>query len=206
MIWRLLPLIGMLLLFAIACCWRSWLQRRRHGHSGIVLFRSEAPGQNLRDGMLVVLFVLLAVQAVVAAGWLERLSPLIGGDRSAGGLHQLAGAGLMFAGITLLVAAQLNLGASWRIGIEERARPGLVTGGLYQFCRNPIFLALLVIIAGYTLMIPTVLSFALLIGAYVVIRLQISAEESYLIRTYGESYRDYARKIGRLVPGIGNLR
>ena len=45
-----------------------------------------------------------------------------------------------------------------RIGIEDAARPGLVTGGLYRFCRNPIFLALLVVIAGYTLMLPTVLS------------------------------------------------
>ena len=41
---------------------------------------------------------------------------------------------------------------------EDAARPDSVTGGLYRFCRNPIFLALLVVIAGYTLMLPTVLS------------------------------------------------
>ena len=80
-----------------------------------------------------------------------------------------------------------------------------MTGGLYRLCRNPIFLALLVIIVGYS-DIPTVLSLALLVGSYVGIRLQIAAEESYLQRAYGDSFRDYAREVGRLLPGIGKLR
>jgi protein-S-isoprenylcysteine O-methyltransferase Ste14 len=206
MIWRFLPLIGLFLVFAIAGCWRPWLQRRRYGTSGIALFKSKTPGQNLRDAMLVVLAVPLAGQAVVAAGSPERLSLLGAADRSAGGLWQFAGAGLMFAGIALLAAAQLDLGASWRIGIDDGAKPGLVTGGLFRFCRNPIFLALLVIITGYTLMIPSVLSLALLVGAYIGIRLQIAAEESYLQRAYGDSFREYAHKVGRLLPGIGKLR
>jgi protein-S-isoprenylcysteine O-methyltransferase Ste14 len=203
MIWRFLPLTGLLLLFAIAGGWRAWLQRRRHGTSGIVLFRSKTPGQNLRDGMPVVLFVLLAGQAVVAAGSPHRLPLLVEAES---GLRQFAGAGLMLAGIVLLVAAQLDLGASWRVGIEDEAKPGLVTGGLYRLCRNHIFLALLVVIAGYTLMIPTVLSLVLLAGAYVGIRLQIAAEERHLQRAYGDSFRDYARSVGRLIPGIGRLR
>ena len=46
MIWRFLPLTGVLLLFVVAGGWRPWLQRRRYGTSGIVLFRSDTPGQN----------------------------------------------------------------------------------------------------------------------------------------------------------------
>ena len=206
MVWRFLPLTGVLLLFVVAGGWRPWLQRRRYGTSGIVLFRSDTPGQNLRDGMLVALFLLLAGQAVVAAGAPQRLALLGGTDPSAGGLRPFAGAGLMLSGVALVAAAQLHLGASWRIGIEDAARPGLVTGGLYRFCRNPIFLALLVVIAGYTLMLPTVLSLVLLAGAYLGIRLQIAAEERYLERAYGDSFRDYAGRVGRLLPGLGKLR
>ena len=36
-------------------------------------------------------------------------------------------------------------------------------------------------------------------------RAQIGGEEAYLIATYGEAFRDYARRVGRLVPGIGKL-
>ena len=164
----------------------------------------EPPGQNLRDGMLVVFFLLLAAQAVVAAGAPQRLALLGGADPSVGGLRPLAGAGLMLAGIALVAAAQLHLGASWRIGIEDAARPGTVTGGLYRFCRNPIFLAMLVVIAGYTLMLPTVPSLVLLAGAYLGIRLQIAAEERYLERAYGNSFRDYAGRAGRLLPVSGS--
>jgi len=49
------------------------------------------------------------------------------------------------------------------------------------------------------------LSAALLAGAYIGTRQQIAAEEAYLVRTYGDQYRTYARRVGRLVPGIGKL-
>jgi protein-S-isoprenylcysteine O-methyltransferase Ste14 len=80
-----------------------------------------------------------------------------------------------------------------------------VTDGLYRFSRNPIFLALLAALAGYLLLLPTLLSAAILVGAWLAIRQQIAEEESYLLRTYGEQYRDYARRVGRLLPGLGKL-
>lgn len=201
-----LPLAGAVLLAAIVFVWRPWLQHRRHGHSGILLFRSDSWAQKARDGMGLVLVMLLLGQAVVAARWPQAL-PLAEADlRSAPGVRHVLGAVLLFGGLILLVAAQLDLGASWRIGIEEGARPGLITGGLYRYCRNPIFLALLVILAGYTLLLPTLLSAAMLAGAYVAIRQQIAAEEAYLLRTYGREYREYARRVGRLLPGVGKLQ
>ena len=199
-----LPLAGTLILFAIVFVWRPWLQRRRHGSSGVLLFRGGA-AQKARDGMGLVLIVLLIGQALVGAAWPETL-PLAEADLRPGtGVRPVLGAVLLFGGLVLLVAAQLNLGASWRIGIEEDARPGLVTDGLYRFCRNPIFLALLVFLAGNALLLPTLLSALMLIGAYLAIRQQIAEEERYLVRTYGEQYLQYARRVGRLLPGIGKL-
>lgn len=202
---RYLPLVGVVLLAAIAFVWRPWLQYRRHGSWGILLFQSGGPAQKARDGMLLVLFALLLGQAIVAAGWPQAL-PLAEADlRSAPVIRHALGAVLLLGGLLLLVAAQLDLGASWRIGIEEGARPGLVTTGLYAFSRNPIFLALLVTLAGYALLLPTLLSAAMLAGAYVAIRQQIGEEERYLLRAYGEQYREYARHVGRLLPGVGKL-
>lgn len=81
-----------------------------------------------------------------------------------------------------------------------------MTDGLYRFCRNPIYLALLIVVAGYALLVPTLLSLALLIGTYVGSRQQTLAEEAYLARVYGDAYRAYARCVGRFLPGIGRLR
>jgi protein-S-isoprenylcysteine O-methyltransferase Ste14 len=38
------------------------------------------------------------------------------------------------------------------------------------------------------------------------IRAQIHAEEEYLLRAYGDAYRAYGRRVGRLLPGIGRFR
>jgi len=70
---------------------------------------------------------------------------------------------------------------------------------------NPIFFAILVMLAGYTLLLPTRLSLLLLVGAFIGIRQQVLTEEAYLSRTYGEAYRAYARHVGRFVPGRGKL-
>ena len=203
MIVRLLPLFGSLVLVGIVC-WRAWMQFHRHGTWGIVLFRSRRFGENLRDGLALALFALLVGQASVWALSPETLKPW-GAKYSARMVWEASGAMLLVAGLVLLVRAQLDLGASWRIGVDESARPGLITSGLYRFCRNPIFLALLLVWTGYTLLLPTTLSLCLLIGGFIGIRQQVLLEEAYLTRTYSGAYRDYARHVGRFVPGIGRL-
>jgi protein-S-isoprenylcysteine O-methyltransferase Ste14 len=201
---KYLPLAGVLLLVAIVFVWRPWLQRRRHGTWGIVVFKGNLL-QNVRDVMLVVLPLLLLGQAAVAAWWPDALALSEADRRTPPGVRVALGTVLLFGGLLLQAAAMLDLGASWRIGIEEGARPGLVTGGLYRFSRNPIFFALLAALAGYMLLLPTLLSAAILAGVYLAIRQQIAEEETYLVRTYGEQYRNYARRVGRLLPGIGKL-
>jgi protein-S-isoprenylcysteine O-methyltransferase Ste14 len=201
---RYLPLAGVLLLVAMVFVWRPWLQRRRHGSWGIVVFKGST-AQNARDVMLVVLPILLIGQAAVAAWWPQALPLSEADSRAAAGVRVALGALLLLGGLLLQAAAMLHLGASWRIGIEQGARPGLVTGGLYRFSRNPIFLALSAVLVGYTLLIPTLLSALILIGAVFAIRQQIAEEESYLLRAYGEAYRAYARRVGRLLPGVGKL-
>jgi len=199
-----LPLAGILILIAMVFVWRPWLQRRRHGTWGVVVFKGSL-AQKVRDGMLVVLPVLLLGQAVIAAWWPDALALSEADRRTAPGARHVLGAALLFGGLLLQAAAMLDLGASWRIGIDPTSRPGLITGGLYRFTRNPIFLALIAVLAGYTLLLPTLLSAVILVGAGLAIRQQIAEEEGYLLRTYGQQYRDYARRVGRLLPGIGKF-
>jgi protein-S-isoprenylcysteine O-methyltransferase Ste14 len=205
---RFLPLAAILAFIAIAFGWRAWLQSRRYGTSGILLFRSTRRGQMVRDSLTLVWFAVLIGQAAAAMWpeWLARRALLASPAGPAADILGAIGVVLLVAGLVLMVTAQLELGASWRIGIDSAARPGLVTSGIYRYSRNPIFLAFLVILVGYALLIPTALSLALLIGTYVGVRGQIAAEEAYLEHAYGEAYRDYAGRVGRFVPGIGRRR
>jgi len=202
---RFLPLVGVALLLAIIC-WRSWWQLRRYGSRGIRFLRSERWQQRLRDALAAILVLFLAGQAVMAAAWPEALASRYAIEPPSAGIWPAIGMIVLLAGGGLLVVAQLDLGASWRIGIEERARPGLVTSGLYRFCRNPIFSAILIMLTGYTLLLPTRLSVVLLVFIFIGMRLQVLTEEGYLLRAYGDAYRGYARRVGRFLPGVGRLR
>ena len=178
-----IPLIGVMIFLGVLC-WRSWWQRRRYGSAGVLFFRSRRWPERLRDALGVVLVLFLVGQAIRAAAWPQSLARLGLTDDAAAEIWQAIGTALLFGGIALLVIAQLNLGASWRIGIEE--------GGI--------------MLTGYTLLLATRLSLALLVGAFIGIRQQVVTEEAYLFRTYGDVYRAYARRVGRFVPGIGRLR
>lgn len=202
MIVNWVPAIFLALFVGVGFGWRIWLQWRRFGHSGLALFRSGRLAQHLRETSLFAVALLLGFQ-VVAAGAapdrVARLAPLA----AFGGFGYGLGYLLAFGGLALMVRAQLEMGASWRIGVDERSRPGLVTHGLYARTRNPIYLAMFLAFAGLVLLLPTWTTFGALIGALLAVRQQVREEEAYLLRTYGDEFRRYAARVGRFVPGLG---
>ena len=201
-----LPLIAVLVFYGLGFGWRTWVQLRRYGSSGIVLFRSGRPGQHLREALFVVLAVALLAEAALAAVAPRRLPGLVPLAPATAAVLRATGTVMVLGATALMLAAQLDLGASWRVGIDEGARPGLVTGGLYRYSRNPIYVAMLAALLGFALLLPSWISLGLLIGAGLGIRRHVRDEEAYLARTYGEEYRRYAARVGRFLPGVGRLR
>jgi protein-S-isoprenylcysteine O-methyltransferase Ste14 len=201
-----LPLIAVLAFYGLGFGWRTWVQLRRYGSSGIVLFRSGRPGQHLREALFVVLAVALLAEAALAAVAPRRLPGLVPLAPATAAVLRATGTVMVLGATALMLAAQLDLGASWRVGIDQGARPGLVTGGLYRYSRNPIYVAMLTALLGFALLLPSWISLGLLIGAGLGIRRHVRDEEAYLARTYGEEYRRYAARVGRFVPRVGRLR
>jgi protein-S-isoprenylcysteine O-methyltransferase Ste14 len=106
----------------------------------------------------------------------------------------------------LALAAQLSLGASWRIGIDEAERTDLVTTGAFGVMRNPIFAAVIVTFLGMALMVPNLVAITGVVMTVIGIQVQVRlAEEPYLRRLHGTAYTAYASRVGRFLPGIGRL-
>ena len=205
MFWRYLPLAGIVSMILIAGCIRPLLQLKMHGTTGFFLFRSGRPAQMLRDTLFVLMLGAFAYQGYTGPRRATLLRPLLAEGTTIYDVLQVVGAVLIIGGVVLFAAAQLNLGASWQVGIDERYKPGFVSSGLYSFSRHPIFLGFLTLMTGYAAMLPTTLSFILLLGAYIGFRTQADTEEAYMLKTYGEPYRDYTRRVGRFIPGVGKL-
>jgi protein-S-isoprenylcysteine O-methyltransferase Ste14 len=205
MFWRYLPLAGIIAIIAIAGFVRPVLQYARHGTSGFRLFRAGGFGQKLRDGLFVLMLAGFIAQALIGLRRPRWVRPLLAEDGAVFDVLQVVGATLIIGGIALFAAAQLNLGASWRIGIDETSKPGMVSSGLYRISRHPIFLGFLTVLTGFAAMMPTPLSLTLLLGGYIGFRTQAGTEEAYMLRAYGDPYRAYAQRVGRFLPGLGKL-
>jgi protein-S-isoprenylcysteine O-methyltransferase Ste14 len=187
--------------------WRTLLQVRRHGDSGWRfdrqgLDRVVAPALSLS---LVLLGAAPALALVAGEPWLPAgLEGL-----ATGGLGVVAGvvgAVLAVAGGVVTVVAQVQMGASWRIGVQEGERTELVTGGLFAHVRNPIFTGMAAVAVGTALLVPNLP--ALLGAALAVVTIDVQVrlvEEPNLRRVHGAPYLRWASRTGRFLPGLGRL-
>ena len=116
------------------------------------------------------------------------------------------GVGLALAacGLGATIYAQLDMGESWRVGIDTTETTTLVRTGTFSLVRNPIFAAMVVFTLGETLLAPNPVAIAVFVIFVVAVEVSVrSAEEPYLLRRHGDDYRDYMAEVGRFAPGIG---
>lgn len=197
-----LALILFALYFALAFGLRTAIQLRRTGSTGFVGLRGRVGSVEwlggVGFGLALVLGVLGPVLAVVGA-----LDPIAALD---GRVGHAVGAVMTVFGILSTLLAQLAMGTSWRIGVDETERTELVTEGPFAIVRNPIFGAMLPTALGLVLLVPNVVAIAGLVMLATALQVQTRAiEEPYLLRTHGEQYASYAARVGRFLPGIGRL-
>lgn len=187
--------------FVVGFAWPTLRLWRRHAVWPIVFERGAAPAQRVLGLLSGVLFI-----GLLALGLLHAV---LGADVL--GVWRLAaawrGAGwlLLLAGGVLTVVAQAHMGASWRVGIDDRPT-ALVTAGVFRYVRNPIFTALLLFVTGVIILSPAWWSIAALLLTALGIRLQVTLEERHLIALHGAAYLAYAARTGRFLPGLGRLR
>jgi protein-S-isoprenylcysteine O-methyltransferase Ste14 len=81
-----------------------------------------------------------------------------------------------------------------------------VTRGVFRFCRNPIYLGLLVALAAFCCILPGYFSGGLLVLGAVLLQVQARLEEAHLLRQHGASYAAYCARVGRFLPFTGRCR
>jgi len=114
---------------------------------------------------------------------------------------------LMLAGLSLAVAAQWNMGAAWRIGVDPTERTELVRDGLYRWIRNPIYSGMVLFAAGQALVTPNAWSLAAVAALLAGVEIQVRAvEEPYLGATHGVRFAEWSGQAGRFAPFVGRKR
>ncbi len=113
------------------------------------------------------------------------------------------GVGIALIGFALLQWSQLTLGKSWSDTPRMLKEQTLITSGPYRTVRHPIYTAFILIL-GSTLFISANWLIGLCwIGMTILeVASRIGFEESLMIEFFGEQYREYMKKTGRLFPKV----
>jgi len=153
-------------------------------------------------GVFTVIGIALAIAAPLAE--LAGLPPFRPLD---GSLIRWIGVAFVVGGVIATLTAQAAMGESWRGDVDPDARTDLITSGPFRLVRNPILTSGTVVQVGLALVVPNVVSAAMLISFFAAIEIQVRlVEEPYLLRVHGDAYRAYASRTGRFVPGVGKLQ
>jgi len=194
--------LGLMVVYlAFAFGVRVGVALRRTGETGIVRLGSAPTIERVGGGLFFTGVLLGGINPALA---LADVIP-IWNELDTTTAH-VAGFAFCAVGIVGTFAAQMAMGSSWRIGVDPDERTELVTGGIFSLCRNPIYTFMMIAWVGFALLVPSWVALAagvlLISGIQVQVRL---VEEPHMIRTHGESYLAWARRVGRFLPGVGRL-
>ena len=185
------------LFFALAFFLPSYRLWRRHGVNALVL-----PADDTAHGLVGRLF-----KATIVSTFVLLIALSIGLPESAAGpLPWMETSAVLIMGWVVLglslawiIAAQAQMGASWRIGIDANNRTNLVTSGIFGISRNPIFLGMRAGLLGLFLVLPNALSLAILVIGEVLMQVQVRLEEAHLLSTHGHAYERYRASVRRWI-------
>jgi protein-S-isoprenylcysteine O-methyltransferase Ste14 len=110
---------------------------------------------------------------------------------------------IALAGFSLLQWSQNSLGRSWSDTPRMLKGQILITNGPYRVIRHPIYTAFILILGSTLLISDNGLVGLLWIGMTVLeIVSRIRFEEGLMLEYFGDQYREYMNRTGRLIPKL----
>jgi protein-S-isoprenylcysteine O-methyltransferase Ste14 len=101
-----------------------------------------------------------------------------------------------------IVGGFLLISAAWRVLYEAQRTGTLATSGPYAHVRHPQYVGFILVMFGFLLQWPTLLTLAMFpVLVWMYVRLA-HAEEREVISTFGDAYRQYAARVPGFIPTL----
>jgi protein-S-isoprenylcysteine O-methyltransferase Ste14 len=115
---------------------------------------------------------------------------------------QVAAGALVFAGaLRLFARTHRDLGKNWSAALKVRENHRLVTGGVYARVRHPMYAAFWLWAFAQALLLPNLVAGGVgLAGFGTLYFLRVGREERLMLGMFGDEYRAYMARTGRLIP------
>ena len=106
--------------------------------------------------------------------------------------------------IILLYLSHAHLGKNWSpvLGIQKDQQ--LITEGIYQYIRHPMYAAHLLWAIAQIMILPNwIAGFSFIVAMVPHYLLRVGKEENMMLDQFGEEYASYMKKTGRIIPKLG---
>lgn len=111
----------------------------------------------------------------------------------------------MVIGYTIVFAGATLVAEGWRTVYRVRREHRMATGGVYAKVRHPQYTGLFMIVFGEGIVhwptIVSVVALPIIVGAYTWLARK---EERQMLRTFGDEYRRYQRRVPMFIPRRGS--
>lgn len=115
---------------------------------------------------------------------------------------RLAGAPLAIAGLALFKWMFIHLGLNVTSTSMPRAQATLITSGPYRWVRHPMYSTVLILVLAVTLLTANLVVAFGGLGMFALLIARSRLEEQRLVEKFGDAYRAYQRRTGRVVPRV----
>lgn len=127
--------------------------------------------------------------------FLQSVDPLWQSESTLG--LSLLGMAVTTIGAMIAFAAQMSMGASWRVGVIKGETGELVSGGLFDWSRNPTFVGHIMLLLGVAISVPSLLTLLSVLSYAASIRYQVNKEEEALLVSHGDAFVAYCERVPR---------
>lgn len=108
------------------------------------------------------------------------------------------------ASLVMFYLTHKALGRNWSVSLQLRDDHKLVTEGVYARIRHPMYTAFWLWAIAQALLLPNwIAGFSGLVGFGALYALRVGPEEQLMIDQFGDEYRAYMARTGRLLPKRG---
>jgi len=106
-------------------------------------------------------------------------------------------------GLWFFYRSHADLGTNWSISLELREGHKLVTNGVYEHIRHPMYTAIFLIAVAQALLLPNWLAGPSCLAAFLLmLTFRIGPEEQMMRDRFGDDYVAYVGRTKRLIAGV----
>ncbi len=108
--------------------------------------------------------------------------------------------------IVLIISGFLAFAGLRKVFKEVREKPGVVTSGVFAYCRHPVYFGSILLYVGLSILAWSLLAFGLCVVIIIFYEYAATYEEKLLVKQFGQEYSDYQKKVSKWIPGLKSIK